>query len=73
MVFGWVAMSLVSCKKVMEAGSTGSEVIVVRRLGTSRTKLVSRERLVCATIDLSNHRIRSSNCPLLPHVVSHIL
>jgi hypothetical protein len=51
---GGVAMSLQCCKEVMKAGSTGSEVIVVRRLGVSRITQGRREPLARAAVDPSN-------------------
>jgi hypothetical protein len=47
-------MSLQCCKEVMKAGSTGSEVIVVRRLGVSRITQGRREPLARAAVDPSN-------------------
>jgi hypothetical protein len=41
------------CKEVMKAGSTGSEVIVVRRLGASRITQGRRELLARAPVDPS--------------------
>jgi hypothetical protein len=54
MLFGGIAMSLQCCKEVMKAGSTGSEVIVVRRLGVSRITQGRREPLARAPLDPSN-------------------